>query len=274
MLKINKILTLVLLVAIAYFLGAYSYYANLWPIYVLRQYRNDTSQKLVSTTANIFDDYGRLIYAPQKQAVACPVQSADTAVLLVIGQSNAANHAEKNFTTQYPQQVFNYFNGQCYVAASPLLGASGEQGEFITPLADNLITNKVYNSVIIVSSAIGGTSIIHWQKDGNLNEMLISTLKQLSTQYKITEIIWHQGESDFVSATPQKIYINAFNSLLTSLAENNITAPVFISISTKCGPGMERNIYNPGASGVWDQNNSVALGQKKLIDNSRVFLGR
>jgi uncharacterized protein YdgA (DUF945 family) len=36
---------------------------------------------------------------------------------------------------------------------------------------------------------------------------------------------------------------------------------------------MERNIYNPGASGVWDQNNSVALGQKKLIDNSRVFLG-
>jgi Carbohydrate esterase, sialic acid-specific acetylesterase len=117
-------------------------------------------------------------------------------VLLIIGQSNSANHADKKFTTQFPQSVFNYFEGKCYIASSPLLGATGEGGEFITPLADKLISVGAYKSVVIVSSGIGGTPISRWQKDGDLNEMLLSTLKRANQKYKITHVIWHQGESD------------------------------------------------------------------------------
>ena len=53
-----------------------------------------------------------------------------------------------------------------------------------------------------------------------------------------------------------------FNSLLETLRENNVTAPVFISIATKCG-----------GNSVWQENNPTASGQQQLIDNKNIFLG-
>ena len=87
-----------------------------------------------------YDKFGRLVMHPNKVQVSCPPQTEDMAVLLAIGQSNSANYAEKKFTTEYPKQVFNYFEGKCYIASSPLLGANNEEGEFITVLADRILT--------------------------------------------------------------------------------------------------------------------------------------
>lgn len=115
-----------------------------------------------------YDAVGRLTNFPNKLRVNCPKQTDETAVLLVIGQSNSANHAEKKYTTKNPTKVFNYYEGKCYVASSPLLGATGEEGEFITPLSDKLIANGTYKKVVIISADYGGSSISRWQKDGDL----------------------------------------------------------------------------------------------------------
>ena len=43
------------------------------------------------------------------------------------------------------------------------------------------------------------------------------------------------------------------------LTENGVDAPLYIAVSTKCGP--------------WTANNSIAAAQRSLVDDKRVFLG-
>jgi hypothetical protein len=251
-------LLIILIVFAVYFIGAYSYPRSLWLIELIQKL--ESSFNITANAAN-YDKFGRLTSYP-KEEVTCPKQTDDTAVLLAFGQSNSANHAKEKFTTQYPAKVVNYFGGKCYVAASPLLGASGEEGEFITPLADKLIESGTYKSIVIISSGITDSPISRWQRDGDLNEMLLDVIRKVKLDYKITGIIWHQGETDFGYYTSEKNYIKSFNSLMETLRENNVTVPVFISVSTKCTPNL-----------VWYWNNPTANAQRKLVDNKHMFLG-
>jgi len=100
---------------------------NLFFIFIM------TSLYSLCAISQEFDSLGRLTYIEGKQEISCPIQNKSTAVILVIGQSLSANHASQKFTTKYPESVINYFDGKCYVAASPLLGATNQYGEFITP---------------------------------------------------------------------------------------------------------------------------------------------
>jgi hypothetical protein len=83
-----------------------------------------------------FDQAGRLVSDDEKKAVICPQQTDHTAVLLLIGQSNAGNHAGQRFGSEHGETLVNFFDGQCYVAASPLLGADGTSGEYWTELGN------------------------------------------------------------------------------------------------------------------------------------------
>lgn len=266
----SKQILLVVLVVIftaisSYQFGVYSYITNLWPFELPQKTTNTSvSPRTIKKAApiGVYDEFGRLISYVGKKEITCPKQNKDTAVILAIGQSNSANHAEKKFSTQYAEKVINYFNGKCYIASSPLLGATGEEGEFLTPLADRLVESGTYKSVIIVSSGIGATSIYRWQRDGDLNEMLLTTIRNIRGKYRITEVIWHQGEGDFAYKTSSKNYVKSFNSLLQTLSKSKVKAPVFISIATKCGP-----------VGTWNKDNPTVIGQRQLINNKRIFLG-
>jgi hypothetical protein len=207
----------------------------------------------------VYDSHRRLVEYPGKTARPCPPPTARTAIILAIGQSNIANYGAVRVATRHPKAVLGYFDGKCYVAGSPMLGASGDGGEFLTLLADRLIDDDVYRSVIVVPSGIGGTAIALWQRNGQLNNMLVHTLKGLPPGYKVTQVLWQQGESDFLLATPPADYVASFRSLVDVLAENGVDAPLYISISTKCGP--------------WTASNPIAEAQRSLIDGSRVFLG-
>jgi hypothetical protein len=251
-------LCLVLMLS-SYLFGAYSYQNFMIPdalVLFLKTYFQRSAEPLQGK----YDPYGRLIEISGKQEIACPAQNKETGVLLVIGQSNSANHAEKKLTTHHPSHVVNYYNGHCYVAGSPLLGATGEQGEFITEVADQLIDRKIYQDVVILSSGIGGSSITRWQVDGDLNQMLMDTLS-LMKEYKVTDILWHQGETDFGLSLNEKIYEKSFNSLKTSLRDAGVAAPFFIALATKCGD-------NP----YWVPKNPVTTAQGKLADKQTIFL--
>lgn len=204
-------------------------------------------------SANVFsgegvevDKFARLVSYPNKIEVACPNQTNKTGVLLAIGQSNSANHGEKLFSTKYPAKVLNYFNGKCYIASSPLLGASATAGEFITPLADKLIDNGDYDTVIIISSGIGATQIKRWEKGGDLNSMLLNVLGDAKIKYHVTEIIWQQGETDFSLKTAAKDYVKSFYSLLDSIrSPGSKNPPIYYAVSTRCG--NEWSAANPTA---------------------------
>jgi hypothetical protein len=225
--------------------------------------------KIISSQRNIifpppvgvYDDLEKLINYPGKVAVPCPEQNDKMGVLLSIGQSNSANTGELLFSTKYPNKVFNFFNGKCYVANSPLLGATSESGEFLTPLADELISKGVYNSIVIVTSGIGASEISRWALNGDLNNMLINTIKNVNLKYKISDIIWHQGEKDYQLMNSTNSYINSFYSLQNTLFENNVVAPFFISISTYC------------SSASFDKSNSIVIAQNLLINKKNIKFG-
>ncbi len=244
----------------AYLFGVYSYSRELWPIETLRQLKRWADPP--KPTIGQYDRMERLIAYPGKIEAPCPAPDATTAVILAIGQSNAANDAAKKVATRFPDRVFNYFDGKCTVAASPLLGATREGGEFLTLLADDLIAAGTYRRVIIVAAAHGGSSVLRWRRDGDLNQRLLSTLKTLPPGYEVTEVVWHQGEQDFEIATPAALYAASFNSLIETLRENGVEAPVFNAIATRCG-----------AKANWTAGNPTAAAQRAVIDDRRVFLG-
>ena len=257
------------LLVIAYLIGVVSYSRNLWPIELLRQIKDAGEASASPKTGSLsqVDSLRRLMYYPGKKQVECPIQAKDTGVLLILGQSNASNMGQKKFTTQYPNHVvnYNYFDGRCYAASSPLLGATDERGEYITPLADQLIAKGTYRNIVIIAAAVGGSPISRWQRDGDLNESLIALIKDVHTKFQITDVIWHQGETDAMHPyyTTTKIYVSSFHSLLGTLTQLKVRAPIFVFISTRtCHAGVD-----------WTEANPVAIGQRMLIDNQRIFLG-
>jgi hypothetical protein len=248
----------VLLATGAYLFGLYSYSRGLWPMTALRGIFGHHGP--VETAIGTRDRFGHLAAYPGKTEVACPEQTADTAFLLVMGQSNAANHGDTRVTTHHPESVLNFFAGKCYVAASPLLGATGEGGEFVTPLADELVDRGVFRSVIVMNTAVTDTQISRWQRDGDLNLATLDALRSLRPGYRVTQVVWHQGENDLRFETTGKVYQASFRSMLGALRDAGVDAPVFLAVATTCGRWRR-------------ENNDVATAQRALVDDRTIFLG-
>ena len=262
--RLHTLAMAVLALCAAYLWGAFSHSRNLWPIEILRQVKDSSLVHATDQTIALsqYDSLGRLVFDPYKRQVECPVQSKGTGVLLIMGQSNAANSGQKRFTTRYPDRVVNYLDGRCYVASSPLLGGTNHLGEYITPLADQLVSTGIYDNVVLIVAAVGGSPISRWQHDGDINEALIPLIKSVHTKYRITDAIWHQGASDVSQKTTAKVYVASFRSLISTLTALRVTAPIFMTIET-------RGCQDVG----WAEDNPVAIGQRQLIDNEKIFFG-
>ncbi len=216
-----------------------------------------TSRELPPPVAQdiVSDSYGRVISAAGKHQVACPEQDPGTAVILIIGQSNAANYATRPYSSSHGDRVLNFFAGKCYIASSPLLGADGRWGEYWTELANRLVQSGRYKRVVLVSSAVGGSQIVRWQMGGDLNLMLMNVLTEIRPHYRITHVLWHQGESDF--HTSAAAYRESFLSLVQSLRARGVEAPVFVSV-TSATPG---------------ENLPVVQAQRALPNEKNIFAG-
>ena len=101
------------------------------------------------------DRAGRVLDYPGKIEVRCPDQGPRTAVILIAGQSNAANSGAQRHTTRHPDRVVNFVSDRCFVAASPLLGATGFAGELWTPVADQLIDSGAFDRVVLAPVGVG-----------------------------------------------------------------------------------------------------------------------
>jgi Carbohydrate esterase, sialic acid-specific acetylesterase len=204
------------------------------------------------------DSAGRILKYAGKTQVPCPKQTERTAVLLIAGQSNAANSGAQRHSTHHPDRVFNFMSGRCYVAASPLLGSNGFAGEYWTLMADELINSGVFDGVILAPVAVGGSNIAQWAKGGALNTSMIPLVQDLVTHYRVTDVLWHQGESDFTLKTDPARYKEQFRSFAETLRDNAIDAPVFISTATRCLPG-------------WSEPNAIQSAQKDLVSSQSGF---
>ena len=126
------------------------------------------------------DVFGRVVTCEGSMEVPLPRQGKGTAVFLIIGQSNAANYASRAFRSEHGAAVANYFAGKAYIASSPLLGSDGPWGEYWTEVANRLVEAGVFKSIILVSSAIGGTSVKQWEPIKNRDTGKISPRNDLN----------------------------------------------------------------------------------------------
>jgi len=211
------------------------------------------------TTGVEFDEFGRLVSDTSKLEVDCPQQTENVGVLFAFGQSNSANHAEYKYQSDKLGEVYNYFDGKCYAASSPLLGTTGADGEWISKVASNLISLGTYEKVVVVSTGIGGTPVVRWAQGNDLNEMLVLVLAKVALNYRVTDVVWHQGESDRHSTFTQT-YEEMFNSVLNTLRQGDVKAPVFMSIASICGDD-------------WVYPNRVTQAQNNLTQLSGVEMG-
>jgi hypothetical protein len=244
-------ITAMALLGLAYLFGAYSYSHSIPPLpQILKLIEPDIeSEGLVA-----FDDHRRLVLYPAKKEIDCPAQTGATLVLLMIGQSNAANSAGQRYESEHGDRVVNYFDGRCYIASSPLLGTNDSRGESWTLLGNKLVAAGLAETVVLVPSAIGRTTVDRWAY-GDLREMLDDVLREL--EYRIDYVLWHQGEDDFVRHTSGADYTAAFRAVA-----RRFDAPVFVSVATRCGINVE-----------WRPENPVAEAQRALPDGEKIFPG-
>jgi len=207
-------------------------------------------------------DFGRLRAFPGKKVMDCPAATNRTAAILIIGQSNSANHAGQRFASEYGDRVVNYFEGKCYVAASPLLGATGDRGESFTLMANELMQHKVFDRVVLIPAGVTDTPISRWQPGGDLNAMMRNTIAQAEKQYHVTHIVWHQGERDFKQKTSADQYKRMFDGLTADLRRLAPQAKIYISLASRCGDAQD-----------WSAGNAVVEAQRGSVDPAHnIFL--
>jgi hypothetical protein len=157
----------------------------------------------------------------------------DACVLLIIGQSNSANHGETRSTANRAVFNFNPFDGLCYRACDPLLGATGDGGSPWCILGDALIADGFAQSILLCSFAVGGSTVAEWAPGGTYHHRLtygIAALRQ--AEFEPTYVLWHQGEADALYGTSAEDYYNAFQELVTSLRELGIRVPIYVAIAS------------------------------------------
>ena len=245
---------LALLAVSVFILGAWAGVVRIWPVRYSLQLLDGLPKPFVSAPESrpfAANSAGRLTSYAGKIEIQCPKQTEKTAVILIAGQSNAANNAAQRHNTRYPDRVLNFAAGRCYIAASPLLGSTGFAGEYWTLMADELIDAKVFDSVILAPVAVGASSIAQWAQGGSLNATMLPLVQELTTRYRVTHVLWHQGESDFALKTDPLRYKGLLLSFVETLRANLVDAPVFVSKATRCGP-------------AWTRSNAIRSAQQDL----------
>lgn len=207
------------------------------------------------------DPLGRLTAWPGKTETPCPAQEAGTAVILILGQSNAGNHAALEGARATQPRVFNWSQGQCYLAASPLLGATGQAGEPWTLLADQLLASQQFTAVVIAPIAVQGSPISRWVPGGDIDQYLVQDVRALQSLYRTTHVVWLQGEADFAAGTSEERYRSSLLSVVKTLHSVGVRAPFYVSTATRCTP-------HP----VWRAENPVALAQNAVVNSNDQIL--
>jgi hypothetical protein len=194
-----------------------------------------------------------------RQEVACDsIDMAHAMVALAFGQSNSANYGETPHVAA--RAVYNFYDGRCYRAADPLLGASGTLGSVWTRLGDRLVDEGLYSSVLWISIGVGGTPVSRWTTGGDLFPRIVEVKEQLDRQQiRLTHLFWHQGESDGELGTSTAAYKAMFTDMLDGVRKLGIDAPLYMAVATRCKGPIRPDVHRAQLQLV-EQRNDVLMG--------------
>jgi Carbohydrate esterase, sialic acid-specific acetylesterase len=200
-----------------------------------------------------------------------------TAVVLGIGQSNMANEGDPTALYQPKGEVynFNFFDGRCYAAKDPLLGASIDRSNVLTRIGDLLFERGNYRRVLLVPIAHGGTGVQDWSPDGRMFPRLDLTLEMLKErQIRITHVAWQQGESEAYKPNPDaEVWMHHFMAMVRAIRTADVDAPIYVAQSTICCcdanetiRSAQHRVVNP-AAGILPGPDIDLIGRDERYDD-------
>jgi hypothetical protein len=213
---------------------------------------------------------------PARQEMPCLPVGESTAVVVVLGQSNAGNYGIGRYAATEAVDNFDPDTGKCFAAIDPLLGADGNGSSFLTRLGDLLVRSGRFKRAIVVSIAAGGASVsdlasIHLHRIDNL----IAKLRK--TGLTPTHFLFEQGETDASQNTSEAEYLASLTTLVKKFRSEQYEAPFFVALSTKCDevhPRNRRAIRNAQAAAVNAELNIRRGPDIDMIGNSGRIHGR
>lgn len=178
-----------------------------------------------------FNDTGDRVYIHPSHIS----QGKRTAVLLIFGQSNGANSGSTPYTPVHRVLNFNIFDGNCYVAKDPLLGATERAGNFASRLGDMLIEQGWFDTVVLAPISVGGSRIEEWTTGGVRHRRLqVAIERTRELGLSLTHLLWHQGETNAGHGPNGELYANCFMNIHGAIRRYGVGAPMYVAQATVC----------------------------------------
>ncbi len=178
-------------------------------------------------------------------------------VAICMGQSNAANHGDIKMTASESVKVLNGL--ELVQASDPLPGASGEGGSVWTRLGASLITRDVFDEVVFIPIAVGGTAVSEWSPDGKYNPKFLDACDRArQAGQDVTHVFWHQGERDTALKSGYDHYLGHITEVVSTIRTALPLAKIIVcSASYRFG---ETNEHVRAAQEAITENNGVIRG--------------
>jgi hypothetical protein len=184
-----------------------------------------------------------------KEPVPLPIhgERRRTAVIITLGQSNAANHGDGQYVATKRVDNFNVYDGKCYHAADPLLGASGKGGNFATRFGDMVIGRALFDRVIIAPIGMGGTTVEQWAEEGLFNHRILAVIRRLhDAGFTPDFIFWHHGEGNRgVTDHGGRQYRKNLLEVIRTFRRFGVDAPFFVALA-----GRDNSLSGPACQYV------------------------
>ncbi|MBF0626461.1 MAG: hypothetical protein HQL82_16855 [Magnetococcales bacterium] len=231
---VKRLILIAALVGLGCGYGVYACRTQAFPLAQLRDLYRYASYR--SYDCNYDDCRSVQEYAIHREREEVPCTSLigpRTLVALAFGQSNAANQGREAFAPR--REVYNYYYGRCYRARDPLLGATGTGGSVWSRLGERLVEVGLYDRVILVTIAVGGTAMARWKPGGDMHPRIRRAVTDLQNHgLTFTHLFWVQGEEERHYGTSEAAYIQDFLAMEQSIRDLGVTAPLYVAITTRC----------------------------------------
>lgn len=207
------------------------------------------------------------------------VMRGRVAVMLILGQSNAANSGDTPYAPSQRVFNFNIFDGLCYTAWDPLLGTTEKRGNFAGRLADILVEQDVFDSIVLVPIAVGGSRIEEWTTGGSRHRRLQLAIKR-ATEWglRFTHVLWHQGETNARHDPDGPLYTECFMNIHAALRRYGVDAPIYVAQATVCDEApvesiraAQRSVINP-ALGILAGPDTDTIGAVDRFDGCHMAM--
>lgn len=186
------------------------------------------------------------------------VKSKRNLVVLILGQSNAANYCEE-LNRSY-KNIFMYYENGMLRAKDPILGASGKKGSIWIPVFEDLLERRKLDSILIVNIAQGSSSVLDWQANGIYDDLLRETFVKLQKKNLEPDLIlWQQGEQDNLNGMSKANYKSAFLKIHNGIKRFAGETSILISITS----------FHPKS--ITPVNSKIREAQYELIEENKSF---